>query len=232
MVEENLPVRVGPPSEDKSFEQLKSVNEHGAEYWSARDLQPRLGYRHWRNFEKAIAKAITSCQQSGNDPDHHFARARKMIALGKGGQRDVDDYWLSRFACYLIAQNGDPRKPEIALAQKSSASRQGSTRGDPADWRHDAGGSATRRGHPAGRKETARFPATPATRRPRRQGPHRTGTEEVNLATPDPDPGQTDYGLPTTDVSPRNTRTTRRDGRRQAVGDRPQAAQSSIVNHQ
>ncbi|OHB64718.1 MAG: DNA damage-inducible protein D, partial [Planctomycetes bacterium RBG_13_60_9] len=54
----------------------------------------------------------------GNDPEHHFARARKMIALGKGGQRDVNDYWLSRFACYLIAQNGDPRKPEIALAQK------------------------------------------------------------------------------------------------------------------
>jgi DNA-damage-inducible protein D len=118
MVEENLPVPVGPSSEDKSFEQLKSVNEHGAEYWSARDLQPLLGYHHWRNFEKAVAKAITSCQQSGNEPDHHFARARKMIALGKGGRRDVDDYWLSRFACYLIAQNGDPRKPQIALAQK------------------------------------------------------------------------------------------------------------------
>ena len=77
MVEENLPVRVGPPSEDKSFEQLKSVNEHGAEFWSARDLQPLLGYNHWRNFEKAIAKAITSCQQSGNEPAHHFAHAAK-----------------------------------------------------------------------------------------------------------------------------------------------------------
>ncbi len=76
MVEENLPVPVGPASEDKSFEQLKSVNEHGAEYWSARDLQAQLGYNHWRNFEKAIAKAITSCQQSGNEPDHHFARAQ------------------------------------------------------------------------------------------------------------------------------------------------------------
>ena len=77
-----------------------------------------LGYSQWRSFEKAIAKAITSCQQSGNEPEHHFARARKMIVLGKGGQRDVDDYSLSRFACYLIAQNGDPRKPQIALAQK------------------------------------------------------------------------------------------------------------------
>ena len=118
MVEENLPASVGPPSEDKSFEQLKSVNEHGAEYWSARDLQPLLGYNHWRNFEKAVAKAITSCQQSGNEADHHFARARKPIVGGKGAVQEVADFHLSRFACYLIAQNGDPRKPEIALAQK------------------------------------------------------------------------------------------------------------------
>lgn len=118
MAEEDLPVSVRRQPEDRGFEALKSVNQHGAEYWSARDLQPLLGYRQWRSFEKAVAKAITSCQQSGNDPDHHFARARKMIALGKGGRRDVDDYLLSRFACYLIAQNGDPRKPQIALAQK------------------------------------------------------------------------------------------------------------------
>lgn len=118
MVEENLPVPVGPAPESKSFEQLKSVNEHGAEYWSARDLQPLLGYNHWRSFETAIAKAITSCQQSGNEPDHHFARARKVVALGSGSQREVVDFHLSRFACYLVAQNGDPRKPEIALAQK------------------------------------------------------------------------------------------------------------------
>jgi len=118
MVEENLPAPVRRQPEEKSFEELKLISQHGAEYWSARDLQPLLGYNHWRSFEKAVAKAITSCQQSGNDPDHHFARARKMIALGKGAQRDVDDYLLSRFACYLIAQNGDPRKPQIALAQK------------------------------------------------------------------------------------------------------------------
>jgi DNA-damage-inducible protein D len=77
-----------------------------------------LGYNHWRSFETAIAKAITSCQQSGNEPDHHFARARKVVALGSGSQREVVDFHLSRFACYLVAQNGDPRKPEIALAQK------------------------------------------------------------------------------------------------------------------
>ncbi len=113
MSSENLPA-IG----NQSFESLKQITPHGAEYWSARDLQPLLGYNHWRSFEKAITKAINSCEQSGNEPDHHFARARKMIAVGKGGQREVLDFQLSRFACYLIAQNGDPRKPEIALAQK------------------------------------------------------------------------------------------------------------------
>lgn len=113
MASENLPV----PSRC-TFESLKQVNPHGAEYWTARDLQPLLGYKHWRSFDNAIRKAVTSCKQSGNDPDHHFARARKMIELGKGGEREVDDYQLSRFACYLIAQNGDPRIAEIAEAQK------------------------------------------------------------------------------------------------------------------
>jgi len=102
----------------KSFEELKKINQYGAEYWCARDLQPLLGYNQWRSFDNAITKAIVSCEKSGNTPDNHFARARKMIILGKGGTREVPDYHLSRFACYLIAQNGDPRKPEIANAQK------------------------------------------------------------------------------------------------------------------
>ena len=101
-----------------TFESLKQTNEHGAEYWSARDLQALLGYGQWRRFEDAIARAKMSCEQSGNEPKYHFAGAGKMIELGKGGVREVDDYHLSRFACYLIAQNGDPRKPEIAEAQK------------------------------------------------------------------------------------------------------------------
>ena len=101
-----------------SFEDLKQVNDHGAEYWSARELQPLLGYSQWRRFEDAIKRAQLSCEQSGNDPADHFAGAGKMIGLGKGGQREVENYQLSRFACYLIAQNGDPRKPEIAQAQK------------------------------------------------------------------------------------------------------------------
>jgi DNA-damage-inducible protein D len=102
----------------KSFEELKKINEYGAEYWSARDIQPLLGYAQWRRFEDAIKRAITSCKQSGNEALHHFAGVGKMIDIGKGGTREVSDYHLSRFACYLIAQNGDPRKPEIATAQK------------------------------------------------------------------------------------------------------------------
>ena len=81
-------------------------------------MQPMLGYNHWRSFDNAVTKAITSCEKSGNEPGHHFARARKPITGGKGAVQEVDNYHLSRFACYLIAQNGDPRKPEIANAQK------------------------------------------------------------------------------------------------------------------
>lgn len=113
MVKQTLPVRG-----NISFEELKKVNEHGAEFWSARELQPLLGYSQWRRFDDAVKRAMISCQQSGNEPNYHFAGAGKMIEVGKGGLRDVEDYHLSRFACYLIAQNGDPRKPEIAEAQK------------------------------------------------------------------------------------------------------------------
>lgn len=102
----------------KSFEQLKKINSHGAEYWSARELQPLLGYSQWRRFEEAVARAKASCEKSGNDPKYHFANAGNMIKTGKGATRQLSDYDLSRFACYLIAQNGDPRKAEIAYAQK------------------------------------------------------------------------------------------------------------------
>lgn len=107
-----------PSSPAATFEGLKRTNEHAAEYWSARDLQRVLGYTSWRRFETAVQRAITSCESSGNHSTHHFDATVKMIPLGKGGTRGVPDFQLSRFACYLIAQNGDPQKPEIALAQK------------------------------------------------------------------------------------------------------------------
>ncbi len=101
-----------------TFEDLKKINEHGIEYWSARDLQSSLGYSKWQRFENAIEKAVESCKRSGNDPRHHFTGAGNPITSGKGRSQVVEDYHLSRFACYLIAQNGDSRKPEIAHAQK------------------------------------------------------------------------------------------------------------------
>lgn len=106
------------PAARATFEGIRRTNEHSAEYWSARDLQPLLGYSQWRRFADAVSRAMTSCEQSGNDCEHHFAGAGKPIVGGKGAVQMVEDFHLSRFACYLIAQNGDPRKPEIARAQK------------------------------------------------------------------------------------------------------------------
>ncbi|MDP3654292.1 MAG: hypothetical protein Q8R67_21705 [Rhodoferax sp.] len=93
------------------FESLKQTNEHNTEYWCARDLQPLLGYyAQWCRFEQAVERAMTSCDASGNQASHHFAGAGKPIMGGKGAVQVVDDYHLSRFACYLIPQNGPPRE--------------------------------------------------------------------------------------------------------------------------
>lgn len=99
------------------FDSIKRINPYGTEYWSARDLAPLLGYSQWRNFEQAINKAKIACEQVGQLMPDHFAGVSKMVTLGSDAQRDVKDYLLSRFACYLIAQNGDPRKEQIAAAQ-------------------------------------------------------------------------------------------------------------------
>lgn len=99
------------------FESIRHVNEHDAEYWSARELQATLWYDKWERFEWAIERARESCKNSWQNPKDHFAGAGKMVPLGSWAEREVIDYHLSRYACYLIAQNGDPRKSEIAQAQ-------------------------------------------------------------------------------------------------------------------
>lgn len=101
-----------------SFEQrMKTETESGMEFWLARDLQELLGYAQWRNFEQVIEKAKISCINAGYDVEDHFADVSKMVEVGSGAQRKIDDVMLSRYACYLIAQNGDPNKDQIAFAQ-------------------------------------------------------------------------------------------------------------------
>mgnify|MGYP004554604131 CR=1 FL=1 len=99
------------------FESIKHVDDDGNEYWYARELQKVLEYTQWRKFNGVIEKAMNTCKASNYVVLDHFAGTGKMINLGKGGQREVLDYKLSRYACYLIAQNGDSRKKVIALAQ-------------------------------------------------------------------------------------------------------------------
>lgn len=99
------------------FESIKKISPYGAEYWSARELMTHLGYIDWRNFERAVEDAKKACTGSGQKLTDHIVEANKMILAGKGAERLVSDYFLSRYACYLVAQNGDPNKPEIASAQ-------------------------------------------------------------------------------------------------------------------
>ena len=102
---------------DQTFEDIKHINEYGQEYWLARELQPILGYNSWRRFSDAIERAKLACKNSGYEVDEQFADAVKTSPMPKGGIRELEDFMLSRYACYLIVMNGDPRKEIIAVGQ-------------------------------------------------------------------------------------------------------------------
>jgi len=98
------------------FDSIQRVDEAG-DFWLAREMQPELAYVQWRNMEKVLAKAKAACRNNGQDPADHFADVGNMVEVGSGATRSVADVRLSRYACYLVAMNGDPEKPEVAAAQ-------------------------------------------------------------------------------------------------------------------
>ena len=102
---------------NKNFESIKRIDENGVEYWEARELMPVLGYPNWQKAEDVIRRATKACINSGQSSDDHFNQLVKMVDIGSNTVREVRDWKLDRYACYLIAQNGDSKKPEIAMAQ-------------------------------------------------------------------------------------------------------------------
>ena len=108
---------VTPSAPHRDFESIKKLDKNGIEYWVARELLPLLGYENWQKSEEVIGRAARACMNSGQNVDNHFNQTVKMVKIGSNTMREVRDYKLDRYACYLIAQNGDPKKQEIAVAQ-------------------------------------------------------------------------------------------------------------------
>ena len=102
---------------NRSFENAKKMAPNGEDYWMGRDLQVALGYQNWQNFDNVIRKAAVACKESGSNPQYHFIETNKEIEAGKGAKGERGDWYLTRYACYLIAMNGDSSKYEIAIAQ-------------------------------------------------------------------------------------------------------------------
>lgn len=102
---------------EQTFESIKHINEYGEEYWLARELQSVLEYARWENFSKAIERAQKACENTGFDVQDHFREVTKMVPLGSGAEREIEDIMLSRYACYLVVMNGDPNKEVIAVGQ-------------------------------------------------------------------------------------------------------------------
>ena len=115
------------------FEEIRHYGTEGQEFWSARELAPLLDYRDWRNFQKVLARATQACEASNQAASDHFVETTKMVVLGSGAQRELEDVHLSRYACYLVVQNGDPAKPVIAAGQTYFAIQ---TRGNSRKGRH------------------------------------------------------------------------------------------------
>jgi len=102
---------------NNTFQDIRKITSDGEEFWLARDLQPILEYSSWDKFKRVISKAVTACKTSKQPVENHFSQVGKMVTLGSGAAREVEDIALSRYACYLIVQNGDPTKPVIAHGQ-------------------------------------------------------------------------------------------------------------------